>query len=430
MAIDADRDASIEGATGSSARFAPAAPASPALSRAVRFFTAVGLSFYGDWLTTVALVVVLFELTGSAIGPAAYMFVRVAPRVAGPWFGGSLSDRLGPRRVLVAAALAQAVVTALLIPLHRIGSSTGIFAVVAMSQLFGSVGRPSAGALIPQLVPADRLARANALYGMLFSTSMFVAPAIGALLLTRTGPDALFAIDALSFLAAAALIGSASGRSTRTLTGRRVGAPPEAQHFLRAAWRLAAVRLVATANFATGFVVTVTQAVLVVAAHQRFGGDAAVGYLYASVGLGGLVGGAIALGWIPSRSWTRVAIFLVATIQVVAIAGFSASSSILEALALLTLSAVTSSSFDTWGITEIQRSAPPGFMGRYNSIIFSSMYSGMLVGAVWALVAARVVAWDVSVQLACVVALVLLALVWVARPPQRLSENGAGAREP
>ncbi len=98
--------------------------------------------------------------------------------------------------------------------------------------------------------------------------------------------------------------------------------------------------------------------------------------------------------------------FLAITVDLVAIAGFSASTVVLLALLMLAISAVAGSSFDTWGITEIQRLAPPGLMGRYNSIIFISMYAGMLVGAIWALATASVLHWDVAIEIACAAMLV------------------------
>ena len=185
------------------------------------------------------------------------------------------------------------------------------------------------------------------------------------------------------------------------------------------ALRHPAIRMVAAANFASGLTVTVTQAFLVVAAHERFGGDSGVGYLYSSVGVGGVLGGLVALRCIPSRVWTRFALFLVITVEVVATAAFSGSTALLVALALLAVSAVAGTSMDTWGITEVQRQAPPGFMGRYNSVIFISIYSGMLVGALWALGTSGVLHWDVAIQISCEAMLVLLAAVWIwaaARP--------------
>jgi hypothetical protein len=65
------------------------------------FVAAATVSEYGDFLTTVALMVALFQFTGSAAAPAGYMVARLVPRVLGPMPGGRLADRTSPATVLV-----------------------------------------------------------------------------------------------------------------------------------------------------------------------------------------------------------------------------------------------------------------------------------------------------------------------------------------
>jgi predicted MFS family arabinose efflux permease len=413
VATDGEPGTHVEGVAGVSVHAEPAPPAFPAgvrpLGAASRFFAATFLSLYGDWLTTVALLVVLFEATNNPAAPAGYMVVRVAPRVMGPWWGGRIADQISPRVVLTAALGVQAILTFALITLHRSGLIWGLYVVVAVAQFLGAVGRPSQAALLPSLVSQRNLPRANATYGLFLSTSLFVAPAIGALLLVRVGPDALFAIDGATFAISALLIATLPGHTdghTATATQRTVS-------ILRAALRQRRIRVVLAAFFASGLIPTVTQAFLVVAAHERFGGDAAVGYLYSSVGVGGVLGGLIALRWIPQRTWTRFGVLTAVTIELVATAGFSASSGVQVALLLLAVSAIAGSSLDTWGVTEVQRSAPPGLMARYNSLVFVALYSGMLVGALWALATASVLHWDSAIEFACAAMLTLMAVVWV-----------------
>lgn len=432
--MDVGRGTSDEGSAGPPAVERLAAPASPVVLAAPlrgsvpRFFVAVFLSLYGDWLTTVALLVVLFRVSNSAVAPAGYMVARVAPRVMGPWLGGRLTDRTSPRRVIATTSVLQAGLTVSLIGSHRAGLTWAIYAAVAVAQFAGALGRPGHGAMIPSLVNERELARANATYWLLFSTSIFVAPAIGAILLTRVGPDPLFAIDAATFAVAAILIatlrpGPSTARVVESSSPARRG-----KGAVRQALMEPGIRMVATANFASGVTITVAQALLVVAAHERFGGDATVGYLYSSVGVGGVLGGLIALRWIPSRPWTRLAVFLAITVEVVALAGFTDATIVPLALLLLAVSSIAGSSFDTWGVTEIQRSAPPGFMGRYNSVIFISQYTGMLVGAAWALGTAGSLHWDVAIEWACAAMLVLIGGVWIwgGRSGDRAVEDGIG----
>ena len=150
-------------------RFFPAAaPTRPAADRSARLLIAAGVSTYGDWLTVVALAVLLFRLTHQAEAPAAYILVRVAPRVLGPAPGGSLADRFGPGRVAGWCALAQGVLTGAVVVFAGSGALWAIFAAVAGAQFLGSMAQPAYSACIPRVTPSHRLLRVNAIYSGLF----------------------------------------------------------------------------------------------------------------------------------------------------------------------------------------------------------------------------------------------------------------------
>ena len=188
---------------------------------ATRFFVAVFLSLYGDWLTTVALLVVLFQATHNPAAPAGYMLVRVAPRVMGPWLGGHLSDRISPRAVMVVTSTLQAFLTVSLIGSHRASLIWAIYLAVGAAQFTGALGRPRPG--IPDSQPCQRTRPPSRECHLRPSVQHqhVRRPAIGAILLGRLGPDPLFAIDAASFAICALLIASLP---TLSPPG---GAPPE-----------------------------------------------------------------------------------------------------------------------------------------------------------------------------------------------------------
>ena len=303
--------------------------------------------------------------------------------------------------------------TASLVLADRAHSVWALYAAVAVAQFVGSLARPSQGALLSTLVSADRLSQANALYGTFFSSSIFVAPAIGALLLVHTGPDVLFLIDAGTFVVAATLMMTLpSGRPAASPASPRGAALPNPSTFVLAA-RDPVIRLIAASNFAMGVIVTVAQALLVVVARERFGNDAAVGILYSAVGVGGIVGGLLALRWRPPRPRIGLVIFTASVIAVTAFAVFAAVTERFAGLALLAAASVASSGFDVWGITEIQRRAPPLYAGRFNAIPWACLYAGMLVGAVWALGTSNVLRWDLALELACLAMAVLIGAVGI-----------------
>jgi hypothetical protein len=265
---------------------------------------------------------------------------------------------------------------------------------------------------MPALVPQHQLTQANAVYGTLFSTSIFVAPAIGAALLVHTGPDVLFLIDAGTFVVAAMLAATLpSGRTSVPLP-----APPASianRSTFALTWRDPSLRLIAAASVAMGLTPTVAQALLVVAARERFGSDAAVGILYSAVGFGGTLGALLAFKWRPPRGHFRLTIFCAAVIQTVSLAGFAAIAGRVPGVIVLAVSTVASAAFDVWAITEIQRRAPAGYMGRFNAIVWASMYAGMLVGALWALGTSTVFHWDLALELACLAMAVLVGTVGI-----------------
>jgi hypothetical protein len=55
-------------------------------------------------------------------------------------------------------------------------------------------------------------------------------------------------------------------------------------------------------------------------------------------------------------------------------------------------------------------------MGRFNSVIWVAQYSGMLLGALWALGTSTLLHWDLAVQITCDAMLVLVTVVWFTGP--------------
>ncbi len=189
------------------ARFFPrAATTRPRADRSARLLVAAGVSTYGDWLTVVALAVLLYRLTNQPEAPAVYIFVRVAPRVFGPTPGGNLADRFGPARVAGWCALGQAVLTGAIVLCASNGAVWAIYVAVAGAQFLGSMAQPGYGASIARVTRPDRLLRVNAIYSGLFESSVLAAPAVGALLLSWIQPEVLIGVDAASFVIAGVLM--------------------------------------------------------------------------------------------------------------------------------------------------------------------------------------------------------------------------------
>lgn len=381
-------------------------------SRLVRYLAASGISLYGDWLTTFALVVLLFRTTGSATGPALYMLARVAPRVVGPTPGGVLTDRFGPVRVATACLLAQAVLVGLLVVAADSSVIWAVYVLVAVAQFANAASQPAYAAMPPRVSAPKHLGRTNGLYGSLLASSILVSPAVGALVLPHTTPEVLIIADAITFVVAAVLIGS---------LGVRTGwpRPASANGGARLGWGAvmgdASLRSGVAAIFGNSAVVTTLQALLVVAAVQHFHQDTFVGWLYAGVGAGGVAASLLFLRANP-RVIRRRDIVVLAMLEVAALALFVVVLDIVVAVALLFLSAVAAVTYQVLSAIAMQQRVPLHMLGRASGARRQAMYLGMLLGALAALALVGPLGWQVTVLVVCAGAVLVLLLATFTGP--------------
>jgi hypothetical protein len=372
-------------------------------SAATRFVTGVCISSFGDWLTTFALAVVLFNATRSVAVTAGYLLVRVAPRPLGAWLGGPLGDAASPRIALVGAALAQGVVTAAIaVPLALGHGYWAIFVLVGLSQLVGGSWQPLTSATMARLAGSDTRHALNLAYQLCMNGMMLVAPAAGALLLPLLGPVPLVLSDAASFGLGAALFLSLP-RMPR-VAGRPLTVHSAATGGFAAVYRRPILRIVALGAFSATVVITALQAALPALASQRFGSSADAGFCWAAVGLGGILGALVAL-WRPLQ---RSGVILPAVVGEIAFIGAVAIVA-RPAADLVFLAASTASA--TLGQIEggvIIQSQPSDIVSRVQSAVSTSRFLGMAGGATLALLLALTVTWQVLVVILAVVGLGLL----------------------
>ena len=256
-----------------------------------RLFLAHSISRAGDTFNTVALVVLVFQLTGSGLGVAGTVAAEVVPvLLLGPVVG-LVVDRY-PRRTLM--VLADFVRAGLALLLAMVGDSVAMaygvaFGLSAFTQLFN----PAASSTLPDTVKRDELVDANALlWTVAVLAQIILAPLAGGVIgLYGTGPA--FTVNAASYLVSAALLaGLPAGRSPGTiaLQGWHAvlgGVTAVRYHPLLA--RLALTQVFAALSAGA------TSGLLVVLASQELGvGPPGFGLLLGAIGVGA-AGGPIAL---------------------------------------------------------------------------------------------------------------------------------------
>ncbi len=289
-----------------------------------RFVAASGMANLADGIATVAWAWLASLMTRDALLIA---LVPVALRL--PWFlfalpAGILTDRADRRllilRMDILRALAfavAAVAIALALPLDpppaRGVAEPKLFAAILIAALLVGVAEVfrdnAAQTMLPSIVPHDRLEKAN---GQLWSVEMIgnalLGPALGALLIAAALPLP-FAVNAVAFGLAVALVARLSGDFRPAQT-----APRNWRLELRAGFDfLRAAPLLRTLAWLTGFWNLLFQMVmiaLVLHAQENLDmGASAYGLVLAAGAVGGILGGFVgarviaALGPGPAAQW-------------------------------------------------------------------------------------------------------------------------------
>ncbi|WP_165865780.1 MFS transporter [Vallicoccus soli] len=175
---------------------------------AVREFRALWgahlLSVLGDQLALVALAVLVFERTGSPLLTAAAYAVSYLPwAVAGPLLSG-LADRVPRRSLMVAADLVRAVLLLLMalpgVPLQV------LLLLLLLAELCAPPFAAARAAALPDVLPGDRYVVGSAVTTVTTQVAQAAGFALGGLLVAVLGARGALALDAVTFLASAALV--------------------------------------------------------------------------------------------------------------------------------------------------------------------------------------------------------------------------------
>lgn len=169
-----------------------------------RLWAARTASLWGDVLAAITLALLVFERTGSGIGVGIVVAAEVLPVILLAPLAGALVDRWPRVRVMVAADLLRAVVAVGLVVANQ--SILAIY-LLAFAMSVGTVFfNPASNSALPALVSERQLVAANSgIWSTAVLSQIALAPAAGAIYVL-SGPDLAFALNAISYLASAAVL--------------------------------------------------------------------------------------------------------------------------------------------------------------------------------------------------------------------------------
>jgi predicted MFS family arabinose efflux permease len=389
-----------------------------------RFFLGITLSRIGDAMTFT----VVAWLALGAGGPAAVGYVVLAAGVTTPLAApviGALLDRAGLRRVLFADNLGRALLLLTLAVLARSGPVRllDLLLITVVSALLSPATEIGQNVAVPVLVEDDELTAANTLLATSWDTAAWLGPAIAGLALARLGAAPVLVLDAVTFLAMAAVALTLPERPDHP-AGSGPGGVLSGFRILLGLRPVLVISLVTVGNlFLAGMVEVFLPAFTGLTLHA---GAARYGLLVSIAGLTGLAG-TLLLTPVVDRLRPGPALMLVLAVRGLALLPLAAAGSWALAAVVVALAAVPDGPFYPISRTVQQRLIPAAVAGRVQGARGALGVAGFpLGGAVGGIAVAALGAGPTVVLMAA--GYVALAVVLAATPSVlRLSTVDAGA---
>jgi MFS family permease len=335
-------------------------------TRFLRLWLGQGISFVGDAVSMVALVILIVQITGSASAVGGALVARLLPTLASP-LAGVLADRLDRRIVLVASDLARAI---LVLGMVFARDLVILYVLIFLMGLARTLFNPTVRAAFPSVVGGGDLTRANSLISATFSISITVGPALGGLLVATVGVDAAFVLDAVTYLISAALL------SLIPLPRPQGSEDKGVVRELRSGFSyLVGARVplgIVVGAFLTVLATDITIPAEVFLAKETFdAGDVGYGLLVSLWGIG-MVAGSALTAVLANRVNLIPLYFVGIFFWALALAGTGLSPTFIIALGALTVAGISNGIDNVATDTIVQTRVPDALLGRVFSVRFLS----------------------------------------------------------
>ncbi|MGH2583912.1 MAG: MFS transporter [Dehalococcoidia bacterium] len=264
--------------------------------------TVSSLAMPMQWIVQMWLVLDLTGGAHAALWLGLSGFVRGLPLLLLSLHGGALADRMDRRTLLAITQVASIAVAVTIAALMATGLLTiWLFLPLAfLSSAVMSFDQPARQALVPDLVPPERVTQAVTLNSMAMFSSMAVGPALAGFLIQAVGPAGSYIVIATTYLGvliAVLLLRPQPPSGQRHATqGSALAEIGEGLRYVRREPVILWLISVTFAMTVLGMAFTNLAPLLVT---DVLGGSAtSLGWIFAAWGIGAIVGSVVLAGWL------------------------------------------------------------------------------------------------------------------------------------
>lgn len=377
-----------------------------------RLWLGQGVSFIGFQVTSVAVPVQVYDMTHSSFWVGALGFVNLVPLIVFGLWGGAVADHMDRRKLLFVSSCVMWGATLLLFLQALLGLDNLwlIMVIVAVQAMGFAVSSPTRSAIIPRLLDEPLIPAANTLNFTVMMGAGFAGPLLAGVLLATWNYAAAYALDAVLFT----LVLYAALRLPAIPPLGEVTGTPGLRSVIDGL-RFLVTQPVLLMSFVVDIIamgIAMPRALFPEVAEARFGGEGAVGWLFAAIALGAVVGG-LSSGWVGRVRRQGLALVAAIAIWGVAVAAAGLAHSLWLAVVLLALGGFADLISSVFRQTILQTYAPDHMRGRLQGVFTVVVAGGPRLGDVRAGAVASVagasVSW-VGGGIACAVLVVVAGL--------------------
>lgn len=176
--------------------------------RVTIFMTGQTISMFGSFLVQYAILWHLTLTTKSGLVLALAVIFGFVPQAIVSIFAGVWADRVNRRLMIIASDSTIALSTLLLalLMLSGVDDLWLIFLVMAVRSVGAGIQMPAVSALIPQIVPTDKLMRINSINSTIQSVMGLIAPVAAAAVYANFSIVAIFFVDVATAIIGVAML--------------------------------------------------------------------------------------------------------------------------------------------------------------------------------------------------------------------------------
>lgn len=344
-----------------------------------RLWIGQAVSHVGLAVTIVAVSQQVWELTHSSLWVGLLGLANLIPLVVFGLWGGAVADAVDRRRLLVVGSLIAWASTLIILAQALLGLNNVhlLLGAVAVGATGFAISSPTRGAIIPRILPADKVPAANALNSLVFSLGAVAGPMVGGVMLAWSGFAAAYALDAVLFSAslyAALRLPPLPPLGEVTRPGAR--AVFEGLRFI-------AVTPVLLMSFVVDIIAMVfalPRALFPELAADRFGGSPiALGWLNSAMALGSVIG-ALFSGWVGRVGRQGLALTIVIAVWGLAVAAAGAVHELWLVVAFMAVGGAADVVSSVWRQSILQLHAPDEMRGRMQGVFMVVVAGGPRLG--------------------------------------------------